>query len=378
MGTAPARTFAGGGAKIVKIPADQTDFDIVVVGGNNATALTKFWQNDHIEEKIALVTDRSKFVCPELYYLTSYGAVKDLKLETGSVGAQVNASSRVNQSTRVTQFKPDENKVVLEDGKEYTYRALVLANGLDSKSEHIEGLAELEAEGERTNVFSHIVDTKDRMDRNYWHGWHHYNGDLVVYNPAYPFKDEGFSFYTFYYENLLRQEKVFGRASEDARIQFYTPNKSIFEYEYANSVTLEECEKRHIDVHFGQELVKVQRNALGEKVATFKNVDTGATTEKIINGLVAHPTNKTQPELQGTPLVNSKGLVDVNPYTLQHSRYENVFAFGSCADLPTTRSQYATMAQSPIIKRNVLQYLRGNELDGIYDGYSFIALFLGH
>ena len=68
----------------------------------------------------------------------------------------------------------------------------------------------------------------------------------------------------------------------------------------------------------------------------------------------------------------------MNPYTLQHSRYENVFAFGSCADLPTTRSQYATMAQSPVIKRNVLQYLRGNELDGIYDGYSFIALYLGN
>ena len=87
MGTAPARSFAGGGAKIVKIPQDQTDFDIVVAGGNNATALTKFWQNDGIEEKIALITDRSKFICPELYYLVSYGVVKDLKLESGSVGA---------------------------------------------------------------------------------------------------------------------------------------------------------------------------------------------------------------------------------------------------------------------------------------------------
>ena len=29
------------------------------------------------------------------------------------------------------------------------------------------------------------------------------------------------------------------------------------------------------------------------------------------------------------------------------------------------------------IKHNVLQYLRGEELNAVYDGYSFIALFLG-
>jgi hypothetical protein len=46
----PARCFAGGGKKIHKIPDSQRDFDIVLVGGIHATALTKFWQNDHIHE----------------------------------------------------------------------------------------------------------------------------------------------------------------------------------------------------------------------------------------------------------------------------------------------------------------------------------------
>jgi hypothetical protein len=153
---------------------------------------------------MALVTDRPKFVIPELYFLASYGVVKDLKLESASVGAQVNASSRVNVNQRVTHFKPDENKIVLDDGKEYTYRALVLANGLDQKSENIEGLKEVEDMGERSQVFSHVVDTKDRMDRNYWAGWQHFHGDCIVYNPAFPFKDEGLSFFTFYYDHLLR------------------------------------------------------------------------------------------------------------------------------------------------------------------------------
>lgn len=95
------------------------------------------------------------------------------------------------------------------------------------------------------------------MDRNYWHGWHHYHGDLIVYNPAYPFKDEGLSFFTFYYEHLLRQEKLQGRATNNARIQYWTPNKSIFEFDYANEVALEECEKRQVEVFLGYELKKV-------------------------------------------------------------------------------------------------------------------------
>jgi len=48
---------------------------------------------------------------------------------------------------------------------------------------------------------------------------------------------------------------------------------------YANEVALEECRKRGIDVCLGHELTKVHFNSVGEKIATFKDVDTGATLE---------------------------------------------------------------------------------------------------
>lgn len=181
------------------------------------------------------------------------------------------------------EFKPDENKIVLDDGKEYTYRALVLDNGLDSKSEYIEGLKEVEDQGERTQVFSHIVDDLRRINRNFHAGWQHFHGDCVVYNPAFPFKDEGLSFFTFYYDHLLRQEKLFGRAREDATVQYWTPNKQIFEYDYANEIALSEAEKRGVQVHFGQEMIKVHIDDDGQRIATFKDVDTGAIQEKICN-----------------------------------------------------------------------------------------------
>lgn len=251
LALAQARPFAGGGAKLVKIPDDQTDFDICVIGGLNATALTKFWQNDHIHEKMAIVSERPKFMIPELYMFASYAVIKEFKAESSAVGSQIDKSSRVNTDVRVTSIKPGENKITLGNGKEYSYRALVLGTGLDSKAEYIEGLAELEAEGEQSGVFVHLPDVVQRLDRNYYHGWQFFHGDMVVYNPAFPYKDEGLTFFTFYYEHLLRQEQLFERAARNAQIHYVTPNKCIFEFPYANEVTLDECEKRGIKVHFG-------------------------------------------------------------------------------------------------------------------------------
>lgn len=75
-------------------------------------------------------------------------------------------------------------------------------------------------------------------------------------------------------------------------MQYWTPNKNIFDFEYANNITLEECQKRQIDVHFGWELIKVAKDNNGEKYGVFKNVDTGKIIEKEFNQLVAHPPAK--------------------------------------------------------------------------------------
>jgi hypothetical protein len=40
-------------------------------------------------------------------------------------------------------------------------------------------------------------------------------------------------------------------------------------------------------------------------------------------------------------------------------------------------TQYAAQAQNSVIKNNVLNYLHGREVDGIYDGYSYMALYVG-
>jgi hypothetical protein len=103
---------------------------------------------------------------------------------------------------------PNENKVQLSNGKEYTYKALVISTGLNHTKDKIEGLSEMETTPESENFFLHMLDDKYRADRNYQHGWNHNSGNMICYSPKAPYKGEGCDFYALYYESFLRQDKI--------------------------------------------------------------------------------------------------------------------------------------------------------------------------
>lgn len=208
---------AGGGPKKPAMPSSERDFDIVCVGGMNAVAMGKFLQTDDLGYKMAVVSPEGKYIIPQAYLPCSHGFVPPLKLMTGSVSGQVQNWSRVDVGARVQTFMPNENKLVLSNGREYTYKALVLAPGFDHQSANIEGLPEMEQTHEMENVFVHVLDKKERVDRNFNHGWSHQHGDMIYYMPKTPCKGEA-NFWPLFYEHWLRQDKMLGRASENARI----------------------------------------------------------------------------------------------------------------------------------------------------------------
>ena len=85
-------------------------------------------------------------------------------------------------------------------------------------------------------------------------------------------------------------------------------------------------------------------NEIGEKIATFKNVDSGETIEKPFNSASINPPSKPHDFILKSGLADSKGLIDVNKYTLQHKKYENVFAFGDAVGFDTTRTHVGAQA----------------------------------
>lgn len=140
-------------------------------------------------------------------------------------------------------MNPGSNSLKLSTGKEYTYKSLVLAPGLSHESDYIEGLGDFETGPETNNTWVHKINNMDDSNtiRNFYNGYQNLGGDTIMYSPKFPYKGEGCDFYALYYEHMMRQDKLMGLASENARIQYWTPNKEIYRFPYANEIALEEC-----------------------------------------------------------------------------------------------------------------------------------------
>lgn len=77
-------------------------------------------------------------------------------------------------------------------------------------------------------------------------------------------------------------------------------------------------------------------------------------------------------------LVLDTGFVDVNKDTMQHNKYPNVFAIGDCSASPNSKTAASAAAQSPVVYKNMLSVMAGQEPKQIYDGYASCPLVTGY
>ena len=80
---------------------------------------------------MAVVSGQVKYVQPQMYFPTTYGHLPELQLMSGTVSSQVDNWSRLDVGARVDTYDPSNNKLTLDNGREYTYKALVLAPGFE-------------------------------------------------------------------------------------------------------------------------------------------------------------------------------------------------------------------------------------------------------
>ncbi len=77
-------------------------------------------------------------------------------------------------------------------------------------------------------------------------------------------------------------------------------------------------------------------------------------------------------------LADSAGWVDVDKYTLQHTRYPNIFGLGDASSLPTSRTGAAIRKQAPVLVKNLVAAMQGNPLTARYDGYAACPIVTGY
>jgi sulfide:quinone oxidoreductase len=78
--------------------------------------------------------------------------------------------------------------------------------------------------------------------------------------------------------------------------------------------------------------------------------------------------------VEGSPLTNGGEYVTVDEHTLQHDDYDDVFAIGDNANLPTSRTASAARKQVHVLVKNLRSAMEGRPLRAEYDGYTACPL----
>lgn len=371
--------FAAGGGK--EIDYNLKEFDVAFVGGLQCANVLKYLQHMQFKGTMAGWTSRGKFFNEHHYEYLIHGNMQAYKYLAMAFNSNYDVKQSAYFNSRVVDINPSQNTITDEKGQTYSYKALVLNTGLDQRVQHMPFVNQHVQDGElgHSRVFVHNPSDVDHQDRNRRIFGMHKDNDFIVYLPRYPSRREAYDAWylgldTYLSWGVHSQANPYGM-----KIRVITPNDNLFRFPFANEVVMEEISQREmIETHFGWEItnVEVVNKSVNSvmRYATFKNVNTGEEMRLPFGTLLLTPENHKRECYSNNDLADKDGQVTVNPYTMQHTKYPNVFAFGDCANVDTTKSFYATLNQGVVLRNNLHSYLEGRDFNAVYEGYSSFAV----
>jgi sulfide:quinone oxidoreductase len=265
----------------------------------------------------------------------------------------------------VADFAPQSSEVILEDGERVGYRALIVSPGLKLDWDGVEGLRETLG--------------KNGVTSNYLLGMSAYTWELVqglksgravFTQPPMPIKCAGAPQKAMYLsaDHWKRQGRL---GAID--ISFHTATPGLFGVADYVPALMDYIELYGVDLNVKETLTAVDGEA---RKATFRR-ETEAGAETVIREFdmihVCPP--QTAPDFVArSPLANEAGWVEVDPATLQHPRYGDVFGLGDACSAPNAKTAAAVRKQAPAVAENVIAALDGRAPRAVYDGYGSCPL----
>ena len=226
---------------------------------------------------------------------------------------------------RVASFDPEGHAVELEDGTRVAYEQLVVCAGIQLDWQKIKGLeGQLGKDGICSNYSFDTVDSTWRFLQAMQ------SGSALFTFPATPIKCAGAPQKIMYLaDDHLRRRGV----RDKCKVVYAAAGAGIFGVAHYAAPLSKIVARKGIETHFRRNLVEVRADA---KQAVFENLDTKA--EEVLDYELLHvvPPQSAPDFIKRSSLANADGWVEVDPYTLQHTRFPDVFSLGDCSSLPAS------------------------------------------
>lgn len=270
---------------------------------------------------------------------------------------------------KVTRFEPESNSVELSSGQQLNYDYLVVATGIQVRFDAIKGLRDslgknnvctIYDAGQCDYVWAAIQQTK--------------SGNAIFTVPPGPVKCGGAPQKIMYLAEQTWREKGLRHTIP---VLFNSSLTQMFPVKLFSDRLDQHRQSLGIEAHWNHQLVEVRGE---QQQAVFlvpkEGGEPGEKEEKVVPFGFLHvvPPMGTAPELAASPLVDGAGYVTVNKFTLQHTKYPNIYSLGDCSNLPTSKTTAAIASQAPVCVANLLSTMHNRPLVATYDGYTCCPL----
>ncbi|WP_163152342.1 FAD/NAD(P)-binding oxidoreductase [Anoxybacillus sp. MB8] len=348
--------------------ANVYDVKVAIVGAGSAgisIAARLLRKNRQLHGQVLLIDPSDKHYYQPLWTLVGGGAAKVEDSVREQASLIPDGAKWLKEA--VDTFSPENNTLKTKEGSTVRYDYLVVAAGVEIYWDQIKGLEEtIGKNGVCSNYSYDYVQSTWENIRNFR------GGTAIFTQPSTQVKCGGAPQKIMYLaDDYFRQSGV----RDKTNIIFASGLPNIFAVKrYAD--TLEQViQRKNIETKYRVELVEIDGEA---KKATFEHLDTNERFTLSFDMIHVTPPMGPPAFIKKSPLADAAGWVDVDPYTLQHKTYENVFGAGDCTNLPTSKTGAAIRKQAPVVAENLLAHMNGKPLKARYDGYTSCPLVTGY
>ena len=272
--------------------------------------------------------------------------------------------------SNVQAFEPDQNQIVTEAGETIKYDFLVVATGLRLAYEQIQGLSvsDLGTKGIGSVYASPEIAlaTWQQIDRFRQRG-----GRAVMTLSHTDMKCAGAPLkMAFMLHDPLHQAKTL----RNSQIDFFSPSKQVFSVPKVNENVLNRWQslEKPIDVYFERKLTGID---VDKKTAFFVDTQGNQHTE-MYDFIHLVPPMVAVDSVKNSPLANSIGWLEVDKYTLQHTRYPNVFGLGDINGTPKGKTAATVKLSAPVVVQNLIDVMKGQLPSQKFNGYTSCPLLI--
>jgi len=267
----------------------------------------------------------------------------------------------------VTEFNPDKNKIKMIDGTELEYKQLIVAMGLQLNWDKIPGLSQA-IEVKTPNVCpNYSAFTVERTWENIQEITKKAKTsptklEAIFTQPSTPIKCAGAPQKIMYlaWDHWKRAGVI-----DNINVTFCTGMPGIFSQPDYAARLRDLCDERRISVEYENDLTELD---FKNNCAVFKK------GKKLYDMIHVTPPQGPLNVYKDSILANEQGWIDVNSETLQHNKYQNVWAIGDCSSLPTSKTAAAVAAQTKVLYENLTACIENKEPTTKYDGYTSCPL----